>query len=220
MPMIDSYAPLGTVPAFTRCPWPLNRLDGDVAREVAARFDAATSRPGDPAVQRAYSALEADTNRAFAMLTGGASRAPFRVVFTSCREPYVSDRELIDAVRQTRLLEVVTAAIERDRPHPVLGNEKGGAYDRFRAVHDLVGHVLFGFGFDRNGEFAAWQVQELMYSPTARLALATELHAEHSVRWTTGIVAEHKAVLLPVEVLARARLGAAGAGRSRTAQRA
>ena len=36
-----------------------------------------------------------------------------------------------------------------------------------------------------------------MYEGPARWALATELHAEHSVRWTTGEVAEHKATLLP-----------------------
>jgi hypothetical protein len=34
---------------------------------------------------------------------------------------------------------------------------------------------------------------------------ATELHAEHSVRWTTGELPEHKAVLLDERVIARSR---------------
>jgi hypothetical protein len=36
-----------------------------------------------------------------------------------------------------------------------------------------------------------------MYHGWARWALATQLHGEHSVLWTTGVVPEHKAVLLP-----------------------
>jgi hypothetical protein len=39
----------------------------------------------------------------------------------------------------------------------------------------------------------------------ARRALATELHAEHSVRWTTGELPEHKAVLLDERVISRSR---------------
>jgi hypothetical protein len=185
-------------------------LDEAVAREVASRFLAAASRPRDPLVERAYAALEVETDRAFVALTTGWAGSPIRVVFTGCREPYASDREMIEAVRSTRLLEVVANAADRERLHPVLGNEQGGAYDRFRAVHDVIGHVQNRFGFDRHGEFAAWLAQEAMHSPMARLALATELHAEHSVRWTSGVVAEHKATLLGSEVLARARRGASG----------
>jgi hypothetical protein len=44
-----------------------------------------------------------------------------------------------------------------------------------------------------------------MYTGLARWALATELHAEHSVLWTTGTVAEHKAVLLPPTLLRDSR---------------
>jgi hypothetical protein len=44
-----------------------------------------------------------------------------------------------------------------------------------------------------------------MYTGLARWALATELHAEHSVLWTTGDVAEHKAVLLQPRLLRSSR---------------
>ena len=77
-----------------------------------------------------------------------------------------------------------------------MGCEVGGAYDRFRAVHDVLGHGLLGVGFDRDGEYAAWRFQERHHSPLARRALATELHAEHSIRWTTGDLPEHKATVL------------------------
>jgi hypothetical protein len=86
-----------------------------------------------------------------------------------------------------------------------MGCQVGGAYDRFRAVHDVLGHACLGVGFDRDGEYATWRFQELFHSPLARRALATELHAEHSVRWTTGELPEHKAVLLNQRVIARSR---------------
>jgi hypothetical protein len=60
-------------------------------------------------------------------------------------------------------------------------------------------------GFDRDGEFAAWLTQERLYDGLARWALATELHAEHSVRWTTGTLADHKATLVDRDLLKRVR---------------
>ena len=112
---------------------------------------------------------------------------------------------LIASVRHDRLLEVVTVQVEADRRHPVLDSSIGGAYDRFRAVHDVLGHARLDVGFDRHGEYAAWRDQERFHSPLARRALATELHGQRSVRWTTGDVAEPKAVLLEPRLVRRAR---------------
>jgi hypothetical protein len=185
----------------------VNGLDEAIAREVADAFLATPSRPADPDVQRSYAALERETDAMYARLTDGRAGPPYTVVFTDCPTPYTSDLEMIEAVRATRLLEVVANAADPDRPHAVLGCERGGPYDRFRAVHDLVGHVKYGIGFDRHSEYAAWQVQALTYSDDAQLALATELHAEHSVLWTTGKLAEHTGVLLDTRLVARARRG-------------
>jgi hypothetical protein len=63
-------------------------------------------------------------------------------------------------------------------------------------VHDFVGHVATGFGFDKDGEYSAWLIQRASYTGLARWAARTELHAEISALWTTGQVADHKAVLL------------------------
>jgi hypothetical protein len=182
-------------------------LDQSYAHEIAERFRQAPSTPDNPIVKAAYRFLEHQSNRLFELLTSGNPRLSIRVVFTNCRTPYSSDEEMISAVRTTRLLEVTTAAWESDRLHPLLGNEPGGAYDRFRAVHDIVGHVDGGYGFDRVGEFGAWLAQDSFYRGLARLALGTELHGKHSVRWTTGNDADHKATLLNPHILARARRG-------------
>ena len=86
-----------------------------------------------------------------------------------------------------------------------MGNEIGGAYDRFRAVHDVLGHTRMQRGFGRDGEFVVWLEQERFHSPLARWALGSELHGQHSVRWTTGEIAEPKAILLEPALLRHAR---------------
>jgi hypothetical protein len=183
------------------------RVDPDLAGEVAARFQSARSDHTDPTVRAAYDQLERQSDAIFSQLTDPDHRfhCGLRVEFTCCESPYDSDDELVGAARTHGVLEITTSARERDRRHPLLGCDLGGTYDRFRAVHDIVGHVGPCLGFDRDGEFAAWLIQEQLYDGLARWALATELHAEHSVRWTTGVLSDHKATLLDRALLNRAR---------------
>ncbi len=162
--------------------------------------DHAASRRGGAACDAAYARLVAETDRLFSLLA-------VDVVFTMSVHPYDSAEELIRSVRLDRVLEVTSVAWERDRPHPVMRCDVGGEYDRFRAVHDILGHARLEVGFDRDGEYATWRFQEQLHSPLARLALATELHGEHSVRWTSGELPEHKATLLDERVIARSRTG-------------
>jgi hypothetical protein len=177
----------------------VNLLDPDAARDVADAHHAA-SRRGGPECDAAYARLVDETDRIYRLL-------PVEIAFTMSEHPYDDADELIRSVRDDRLLEVTSVAWEPDRPHPVMGCEVGGAYDRFRAVHDVLGHGYLGVGFDRDGEYATWRFQERFHGPLARRALATELHAEHSVRWTTGELPEHKAVLLDERLIARSRTG-------------
>jgi hypothetical protein len=180
-------------------------VDPNLAAAVAASYTAARSRPDDACVRAAYDQLISQTDQLFAQITRARARG-VRVVFTYCATPYVTDTELIAAVRGERLLEVPTMSSSPSEQHPMLGNAVGGAYDRFRAVHDIVGHAMPQLGFDRDGEYTAWLIQDRLHTGLARLALATELHGKHSVRWTTGQVAEHKAVLLRPSLLHRSRV--------------
>jgi hypothetical protein len=127
------------------------------------------------------------------------------VAFTSGAEPYADADELRRSVRHDRVLEIRSAGFDRDRRHPALDSSVGGTFDQLRALHDLLSHGWRGLGFDRDGEYTAWRVEERMYSPAARAALATELHAQHSVLWTSGQLADLKAVLLPAPLLDAAR---------------
>jgi len=178
----------------------LRHVDPSETQAVAECFISARMS-ADLLVARAYQQLEVQTDRQFAALTNSQGPYRIRVVNTSELTPYCDAEELTASVLASRTLEVTTAAA--DRAHPLLGGEVGGAYYRFRAVHDLVGHVATGYGFDRDGEYSAWLVQRGRYTGLARWAAATELHGEISALWTTREAPEHKAVLLDPYVLER-----------------
>ena len=164
--------------------------------EVGQQYLNTTSSPRESRVAAAYERLAAETDFLFGAVLRDDRPGSIRIAFTRCREPYGSDRELIAAVRACRVLEVTTAAIGPRRMHPVLGCEFGGPFDRFRAIHDLVGHVKTGFGFDLAGEYAAWLTQTRLHSGLARRALATELYGVNSARWIAGEAPDHKAMLI------------------------
>ena len=180
------------------------RVDPVVAHEVAAAYTDGPSRR-DALTVAAYSDLVTESDRLSRWITSPGRPNRVRVVFTPCQAPYRDAGELICSVTNDRLLEVMTVASDADRRHPLMGSEPGGAYDRFRAVHDILGHARLRLGFDRNDEFTVWLTQELFHGPLARRALATELHGQHSVPWTTGQFAGPKAVLLDTELLRRSR---------------
>jgi hypothetical protein len=180
---------------------PLRRVNSERAHLVASEFAAAPSISSDPKVGAAYAELSEQARGLFARLTTDYARRPVRVVFTRCREPYSDAPELSQSVRFDQVLEVVSAAHERDRQHPLLEASVGGAHDRLRAVHDIVSHGWLRYPFDRDGEYSAWHLEHRMYSGLARSALATELHAQHSVLWTSGRLAEFKATLLSPDLL-------------------
>jgi hypothetical protein len=172
-----------------------------MARTVAVAYQEAPNAPDDPFVRAAYAELSRQVDEWFGRITTGALGEPVRVVFTRGSEEYGDSDELAESVRSQRLLLVPSAAYDHDRRHPLLDHAPGGAHDRFRAVHDIVSHGWFGHDFSRDGEFSAWLSEDLLYRGPARWALATELHAQHSVRWTTGDLAPFKAVLVDTTLL-------------------
>jgi hypothetical protein len=150
----------------------------------------------DARVIEAYKQLQVETDRLFSLLCGDRGSATMRVVFTRCAKPYETDEELISAARIGRTLEITSASIAGERLHPLLDCEFGGAFDRFRAVHDLIGHVWCGLGFDLGDECAAWSVQDRLHGDIARTALATELLGVNAARSILNEAPDLKALLL------------------------
>ncbi len=178
------------------------KLDDRAFTEVAQSYLEAISVPREPTVLAAYAQLKEQTDSMFAAI----SRA-IRIVFTRCTMPYSSECEMISSVRAEKLLEVTSSSAGPNGGHPMFGSGFGGAYDRFRAVHDFSGHAKLNAGFDRHGEFMTWLQQDRDYAGLARWALATELHGRNSVLCTTGDFVEPKAILLDLRLVLRSKRG-------------
>jgi hypothetical protein len=183
----------------------LTRVDPSIAAVVGEWYLSARSFPHDARIVAAYGHLQSETDRLFNVLVRSGGPGVVRVVFTRCGQPYAGDRELIAAVRAQRILEIPTAAVAGHRIHPVFGCGLGGAFDRFRAIHDLIGHAWLGHGFDLDGEYAAWRAQDRLHRGPARWALATELCGVNSARWLTGEPPDLKAMLLEPGMLDRTK---------------
>ena len=157
----------------------------------------------DPMVVQAYRQLQEQTDVLFTVAMRRMGDQTIRIVFTRCLRPYESDDELFAAVALTGTLEITSAATVRGRLHPLLNCDFGGGFDRFRAMHDLIGHCRCGYGFWINDELAAWQVQDRMHRGLARLALASELCGVNSARCMAGEAPDLKALLLVPHKMAR-----------------
>lgn len=85
--------------------------------------------------------------------------------------------------------------------HPFM---TGDEYFRFRAVHDVFGHVAHGTGFDRHGEYLAWVSHNAMYTGEGRKAMSTEYHAVNTHLWLTGkpMPKNRLGIILPDSVIA------------------
>ena len=180
-------------------------VDPGRARAVAQAYCDARCSSEHPLVRAAYAQLGAQAEQWFARLTGDTVEGAVRVVFTRSPQAYSDASELRESVVVHRVLEVTPCRLERERRHPLLDDAIGGTFDQFRAVHDIVSHAWLGHDFSRDGEFSAWLAETAGYHGLARWALATELHAHHSVLWTTGERARYKAVLLDPALLAESR---------------
>ena len=150
----------------------------------------------DARVIEAYRQLQRETDHLFALLTRSACHRSIRVAFTRCAQPYKSDKELILAVRTNGTLEITSAATASERLHPLFDCEFGGALDRFRAVHDLIGHAWCGYGFTLHDECAAWNAQDRLHGGLARFAFATEIYGVNAARAVIGEAPDLRALLL------------------------
>ena len=182
------------------------------ARTVGDWYLHSQSAHCDPRVIEAYRQLQVETDRLFSLLCGDKSSRATRVAFTRCVKPYESDEELILAARTSGTLEITSAVVGGERLHPLLECDFGGPFDRFRAVHDLIGHTWYGLHFDLGDECAAWSVQDRLHGHLARSALATELFGVNAARDLLGETPELRALLLwpsTLEGLYRSRAKAA-----------
>jgi hypothetical protein len=111
-------------------------------------------------------------------------------------EPYAEADQLARDVRERGTLTLRAASV--DPPHPVLSNE---TLDQLHTVHDVLGHVALGVGFDLQSEYAAWLYCRPLFSRAACPAAFCELVGAVTSYVLTGIKPLLRADLPPRRLL-------------------
>lgn len=160
--------------------------------------------PGfDPHAVPAYRAMREETNRQFEHMTAPRAKGGMGIdVSVHPSDPYGAEhpdsifREVGHDVGVNHHIGVLSSAATGG--HPFFTNDEN---DKFRAVHDVFGHLATGRGVDRHGEEAAYRSHASMYSPLARRAMATETRGQNAAFVANREFPEQKVALLPDHML-------------------
>jgi hypothetical protein len=158
-------------------------LDEDYCRDVAEYFDRAPRLAYDARLARLYDRMKWENLLQYGViLDAGIEIEPW----LGPGQPYRGSEELVRRVRETGTLYVYLTRDGHGPPgstgyHPLRGpsgvTARGVelAYnDVFRVVHDVFGHVMFGYAFGPRGEFKATYCHMHMYSEEIHPILFTE----------------------------------------------
>jgi len=161
-------------------------INEDLSKRLADFYEAAESKPNDPAVKASYDALiDQVEKQGQAILDAGYKIEPYE----GKGEPYKSSAEMIADVRDNKHMFFLQTAKEFGRgekpsDNPMLRPSKvvpgQVANDVFRWVHDFFGHAKEGYQFGPKGELNAWKSHSEMFTPEAQGALAAETLAQNS----------------------------------------
>lgn len=166
---------------------------------VADEFDNTPDMAHDKFVQSCYNDFKRQNDEMYDFITTprnkGGLGIKVHVVDAPDSEPYHSAEEQADDVRHNNNFNIQTGL---GGNHSLMSTDE---YDRFRAVHDIFGHVGVGGGFDRHGEYQAWLAHMGMYVPTGQHAMASEYHGINSSLWAGQGTPTGKSLILPQELI-------------------
>jgi len=134
-----------------------------------------------PQLHASYKALTEGVNQQYEHMTRSKDKGGMGLsVEVSREDPYSSMHAArADVVKNSRIkvLATETTAAGHQGQHPVWSAEMN---DKFRAVHDVFGHLAIGRNTARHGEEAAAQHHAQMFPKQAHAALFSETRAQNS----------------------------------------
>jgi hypothetical protein len=145
-------------------------------REMPDVVAASGAQNYDDLVQSSYEALARETRQQFDAMI------PSDMTFTFHQGDleYGTASDAFRDIAQNRNLNVFRGGDEHEylkNVDPVTGLTEN---EMFRAVHDMFGHAGSGSSFQPKGEEVAFLSHSQMYSPLARLAMASETRGQNS----------------------------------------
>lgn len=161
---------------------------------IADAYDEMEHNPNDPKVKASYDAMKQETKDQYDHLKNSGY-----TITPSEEDPYKSYAEMERDVKQNKHLSVwLGGKPPADHPMSEVEPETGLTYNTlFRAVHDIMGHVLGGHDFSELGEENAYNLHRQAYSHKAVPAVTTETRGQTSNYFKHNAFPEQKANLLP-----------------------
>ena len=149
-------------------------------------LDQAGAKNYDDLMEKSYRQLAKETSDQFDAL-------PVNTSFHRNGEGnYNGAREMAGDVHGNKHLYVFQGGDPHDFLNGVDPHTGLNENEKFRAVHDLFGHAIYGNEFGPAGEEKAWGIHQQMYSPLARLAMTAETRGQNSVVNFTPLNAQLK----------------------------
>ena len=152
----------------------------EVGMAVGKEFD--NPKPLSRSMRRSYRALEGAVNEQYEYMTRPRERGGMglSVQFVE-HEPYSHPREMQQDVEKKNQIKILST--RSTGGHSLWSDEQN---DRFRAVHDVFGHMATARDFSTSGEEAAFQSHAMTMPKRAMRALASETRAQNAYYATRG----------------------------------
>jgi hypothetical protein len=145
------------------------------AREMPEVLEQAGAKDYDDLMEKAYRQLAKETDAQFQAM-------PFNFSYHRGGEGnYSGTRELLEDVHGNKHMYVYQGGDPHDFLNQVDKTTGLNENEKFRAVHDAMGHAIYGNEFGPMGEEKAWAIHQQMYSPLARLAMTAETRGQNSL---------------------------------------
>ena len=174
---------------------PMNaRAVGGFGHRVFKEHQAALGREPSSDLMKSYETLRSEVGEQYQYLTSPREHGGLGVnVEVTDEDPYDGPDAMRQDFEQNRRLKVMSTATTGG--HGFFTNAQN---DQFRAVHDAFGHLAIGRNFSRDGEEGAYRSHAQMFTPGARMALASETRGQNSyLNWGGGDFPDNKPVELP-----------------------
>jgi GNAT superfamily N-acetyltransferase len=162
------------------------RTHRDLLRNLGHAYDKLPQ--DDPSAHKHFAAMRDEVNDQYHHLT---HRMGIKVHVTD-EDPYPDVHALRHDVEHNRRIQVL--GTHATGGHPFFSNDEN---DKFRAVHDVFGHLGTGRDFDRHGEEASYQAHARMFTPAAHGALASETRSQNAHLIVHGHFAPQKIAIMP-----------------------
>ena len=164
-------------------------LDPDRRQKIVSQYDRMPVL--DEKAKKAYDQFAGELDRQFKFLEEQGIKFEF-----VDDDPYKSFYEMHEDFIRNRRLKVMKTSVTGSHPY-----WSDATNDKFRAVHDVLGHLATGRGFDRHGEEAAYQAHKLTLPAEVHGALAMETRGQNAFLIERGDFPPQKAGVLPDDMI-------------------